>query len=87
VLNISNTHFGTRLSYLKLAATLNELGVVYDIPELNLLSGHYSLEIWLIDTTSAHVYDSMQSCCEFKVRQPGTEVGVTYIEHQWSAPL
>ena len=65
----------------------NELGVVYDIPELNLLSGHYSLEIWLIDTTSAHVYDSMQSCCEFKVRQPGTEVGVTYIEHQWSAPL
>ena len=27
-----------------------------------------------------------KSCCEFKVRQPGTEVGVAYIEHQWSAP-
>lgn len=64
----------------------NQLGVVYEIPELNLLSGHYSLEVWLIDATSAHVYDSMQSCCEFKVRQPGTEVGVAYIEHKWSAP-
>ena len=65
----------------------NELGVVYEIPELNLLSGHYSLEVWLIDTTSAHVYDSMHSCCEFKVRQSGTEVGVTYLEHQWTAPV
>jgi lipopolysaccharide transport system ATP-binding protein len=41
----------------------NDLGVVYEIPELSLLSGQYSLELWLIDTTSAHVYDSMQSCC------------------------
>lgn len=65
----------------------NELGVVYEIVELNLLSGQYSLEIWLIDTTSAHIYDSMQSCCEFKVRQPGTEVGVTYFQHEWSAPV
>ena len=65
----------------------NELGVVYEIADLSLLSGHYSLEIWLIDTTSAHVYDSMQSCCEFKVRQTGTEVGVSYIDHQWLAPV
>lgn len=64
----------------------NELGIVYEIPELSLLSGQYSLEIWLIDKTSAHVYDSMQSCCEFKVRQPNTEVGVAYFQHQWSAP-
>ncbi|MBT5223461.1 MAG: ATP-binding cassette domain-containing protein [Gammaproteobacteria bacterium] len=65
----------------------NELGVVYEIPELSLLSGRYTLEIWLIDTTSAHVYDSMKSCCEFKVRHTGTEVGVSYIKHQWSAPV
>ncbi len=65
----------------------NDLGVVYEIPELSLLSGQYSLELWLIDTTSAHVYDSMQSCCDFKVRQPNTEVGVAYLPHQWSAPL
>ncbi|GFO71438.1 lipopolysaccharide transport system ATP-binding protein [Bathymodiolus japonicus methanotrophic gill symbiont] len=69
------------------SANKNDLGVVYEIPELSLLSGLYSLEVWLIDTTSAHVYDSMQSCCEFKVRQSGTEVGVAYLEHQWSAPV
>lgn len=63
-----------------------EFGVVYEIPHLTLLSGVYSLEIWLIDATSAHVYDSIQSCCEFRVSQPGTEVGVTYFEHSWLAP-
>lgn len=65
----------------------NELGVIYDIPELPLLSGQYSLEVWLVDTTSAHVYDSMQSCCEFKVRQMTTEVGVSYMQHRWCAPV
>jgi len=65
----------------------NKLAVVYEIPELSLLSGLYSLEIWLVDTTSAHVYDSMQGCCEFKVRQSTTEVGVSYIKHNWSKPL
>ncbi len=64
----------------------NELGVIYKIPQLSLLSGQYSLEIWLIDTTSAHVYDSMQTCCEFTVRQANTEVGVAYMEHYWSKP-
>ena len=64
----------------------NELGVVYDIPMLNLLSGQYSLEIWLIDSTSAHIYDSIKSCCDFKVKHPSTEVGVTYMPHRWSSP-
>jgi lipopolysaccharide transport system ATP-binding protein len=60
--------------------------VDYEIPKLNLLSGQYSLEVWLIDSTSAHIYDSIKSCCEFKVRQPSTEVGVTYMPHRWSSP-
>ncbi len=64
----------------------NELGVIYEIPDLSLLSGQYCLEIWLIDSTSAHVYDSMESCCHFKVRQPNTEVGVAYFQHQWVSP-
>ncbi len=64
----------------------NQLGIVYEIPELSLLSGLYSLEVWLVDTTSAHVYDSMMSCCQFKVRQSSTEVGVCMIKHKWSEP-
>jgi lipopolysaccharide transport system ATP-binding protein len=62
-------------------------GVIYEIPHLSLLSGQYSLEIWLIDSTSVHVYDSMQSCCEFRVSQPNTEVGVVYFEHKWLTPV
>jgi len=65
----------------------NELGIVYEIPELSLLSGKYSLEVWLVDTTSAHIYDFMASCCEFKVRQFTTEVGVAYMKHKWSKPI
>jgi lipopolysaccharide transport system ATP-binding protein len=64
----------------------NKLGVDYEIPKLNLLSGQYSLEIWLIDSTSAHIYDSIKSCCDFKVKQPSTEVGVTYMPHRWGSP-
>lgn len=63
------------------------LGVVYEIPELSLLSGKYSLEVWLVDASSAHVYDSMLNCCEFKVRQSNSEVGVAYFKHQWSNPI
>lgn len=64
-----------------------QFGVIYEIPHLSLLSGQFSLEIWLIDSTSAHVYDSMQSCCEFRVSQPNTEVGVAYFEHKWLTPV
>ncbi|MCX7087376.1 MAG: ABC transporter ATP-binding protein [Methylococcales bacterium] len=64
-----------------------QFGVMYEIQHLDLLSGQYSLEIWLIDSTSVHVYDSMQSCCEFRVSQPNTEVGVAYFEHKWLAPV
>ena len=64
----------------------NKLAVDYEIPKLNLLSGQYSLEVWLVDSTSAHIYDSIKSCCEFKVRQPSTEVGITYMPHRWSSP-
>jgi lipopolysaccharide transport system ATP-binding protein len=64
-----------------------QFGVIYEIPHLSLLSGQYSLEVWLIDSTSVHIYDSMQSCCEFRVSQPNTEVGVAYFEHKWLTPI
>lgn len=63
----------------------NKLGVIYEVADLNLLSGCYCLEVWLIDATSTHIYDSMQNCCNFKVRQSGTAVGITYLQHQWKA--
>ena len=61
-------------------------GVVYEIEDLPLLSGNYVLDIWLIDSTSVHVYDSMFNSTSFSVRQEGTEIGVSVISHQWGNP-
>jgi len=79
---ISTVLDGIKLFHLK----AQDYGVVYQIEKLPLLSGSYSLEIWLIDSTSAHIYDSMVSCCPFTVRQQTTEVGIAYCEHQWLKP-
>jgi lipopolysaccharide transport system ATP-binding protein len=61
-------------------------GIVYEIENLPLLSGNYVLDIWLIDSTSVHVYDSMFNSTSFAVRQESTEIGVSIISHQWSNP-
>lgn len=58
-------------------------GIIYEIEKLPLLSGNYVLDIWLIDSTSVHIYDSMFNSCGFSVRQDSTEVGVAVMEHQW----
>jgi lipopolysaccharide transport system ATP-binding protein len=63
-----------------------EVGITYRIGSLPLLSGRYCLEVWLIDATSVHVYDARERCCHFSVRQKSVEVGMAWIDHQWSAP-
>ena len=62
-------------------------GIVYEIEKLPLLAGSYVLDIWLIDSTSVHVYDSMFNSCSFTVRQETTEIGVAFFEHQWKPCL
>ncbi|MEA3275429.1 MAG: ABC transporter ATP-binding protein, partial [Pseudomonadota bacterium] len=64
----------------------SEYGIVYEIERLPLLSGQYGLEIWLIDSTSVHVYDARERCCKFSVRQSSVEVGMTWMDHRWAAP-
>ncbi|MBF0471750.1 MAG: ABC transporter ATP-binding protein, partial [Gammaproteobacteria bacterium] len=61
----------------------NRILLTYTIAKLPLLSGEYFLELWLIDATSVHIYDSRNPCCQFKVRQQSVEVGMTWIDHQW----
>jgi len=62
------------------------VGIVYEIPELPLLSGEYSLDVWLIDTSGVHVYDSRLSCLPFRVRQPMKAVGLCWMAHYWRPP-
>jgi len=64
----------------------SQYGISYVIEDLPLLSGEYALEIWLIDQSNVHIYDSIDTCCHFKVRQPenNRDVGVCSIPHQWT---
>ncbi|WP_020561104.1 ABC transporter ATP-binding protein [Thiofilum flexile] len=59
--------------------------VHYVIDELPLLAGDYCLELWLIDQTGLHVYDSRERCCHFQVQQSSQRqgIGVCQLPHRW----
>lgn len=61
------------------------LGVRFVIDQLPLLSGQYCLEVWLIDRSGVHVYDSQERCCHFEVRQGSNQqgIGVAMLPHRW----
>lgn len=67
--------------------TNGQLGVCFIIDQLPLLSGNYCLEIWLIDQSGVHVYDSQERCCSFSVRQKtqAQGVGIVQLAHRWEA--
>lgn len=59
--------------------------VRYVMDELPLLAGSYCLELWLIDQTGLHVYDSRERCCHFQVQQYSQSqgIGVCQLPHRW----
>lgn len=58
------------------------------IDSLPLLSGEYCLEVWLIDASGVHVYDSRERCCHFRVQQAGQQqgIGLVWLPHRWRSP-
>ncbi|MCG8001785.1 MAG: ABC transporter ATP-binding protein, partial [Candidatus Thiodiazotropha lotti] len=58
-------------------------GVRLVFDPINLMSGDYALEAWLIDRSGLHVYDSRPVCCQFRVRHETSEVGIVKMSHQW----
>ncbi|MCG7983993.1 MAG: ABC transporter ATP-binding protein [Candidatus Thiodiazotropha lotti] len=58
-------------------------GVRLVFDPINLMSGDYALEAWLIDRSGLHVYDSRPVCCQFRVRHETSEVGMVKMSHQW----
>jgi lipopolysaccharide transport system ATP-binding protein len=57
----------------------------YVMDELPLLGGSYCLELWLMDQTGLHVYDSRERCCHFMVEQLSQSqgIGVCQLPHRW----
>ncbi len=79
---ISTLHDGVPL-YAVDAATL---GTQFVLEQLPLLSGEYCLEVWLIDSSGVHVYDSRERCCHFRVQQAAQAqgIGVAWLPHRWA---
>jgi lipopolysaccharide transport system ATP-binding protein len=61
----------------------NRYGARLVFDPINLMSGDYALEAWLIDRSGLHVYDSRPICCQFRVRHETSEVGIVKMSHQW----
>jgi len=47
------------------------------------------LEVWLIDASGVHVYDSRERCCHFRVQQASQQqgVGMAWLPHRWEAAV
>ena len=58
-------------------------GIQLAFDQLQLMSGDYALEAWLLDKSGLHIYDSRPHCCQFRVRHNTTEVGIAKMAHQW----
>jgi lipopolysaccharide transport system ATP-binding protein len=55
----------------------------FRLPELPLLSGQFSLYIYLLDAEGIHIYDKREDVLPFTVRHEGREVGVSRLPHAW----
>ncbi len=78
---ISTLHDGVQMQ----AMGGGVLAATFTIERLPLLSGEYCLEVWLIDASGVHVYDSRERCCHFRVQQAGQQqgVGMVCLPHRW----
>jgi len=83
-LGVSTQREGKRLAELG----RNRLGIVLELPELQLLEGEYYGSLWLLDGTGLHVYDMVPRAFTFRVRQPEhlPALGLVWLPHRWRAP-
>ncbi|MFU8787392.1 MAG: ABC transporter ATP-binding protein [Methylobacter sp.] len=51
-------------------------------PSIQLLRGHYMVNVFLLCEQAIHIYDSAR-CSEFEVTQPGLEIGVVALQRTW----
>lgn len=52
-------------------------------PNLRLLKGHYTVDVFLLCDQGIHVYEHIRSLAELVVHQTGPELGVVTLPHSW----
>jgi lipopolysaccharide transport system ATP-binding protein len=63
------------------AAGFGEAILTY--PGLALLKGHYLVDVWLLDETGLHLYDTALAAISLRVTQRGLEQGFVSLPHAW----
>ncbi|MGB5464453.1 MAG: ABC transporter ATP-binding protein [Sedimenticolaceae bacterium] len=58
-------------------------GISFSLPAVPLLSGRFSLYLYLLDAEGIHIYDKREDVLPFSVRHEGREVGVSRLPHTW----
>ncbi len=76
----SSTHF--EADSLPLTAE-GKRTVALHLPHLNLLSGQYSLSVYLLDDSGLQVYDMAEAVCPFHVHSSCREFGIAYLPYHW----
>ena len=52
-------------------------------PEIALLKGHYSIDVFLLCEQGIHVYEHLRNVASFDVQQSHLEMGVVSLPHIW----
>jgi lipopolysaccharide transport system ATP-binding protein len=76
----SSTHFDAGSRPLTADGTRT---VALHLPHLNLLSGQYSLSVYLLDDSGLQVYDMAENVCPFHVHSSCREFGIAYLPYHW----
>ena len=84
-----NIHvYGSSTQIDGVAVNLDEAGnfaIKFRLPKLQLLSGKFSVYLYLLDGGGIHIYDKRENTLDFSVRHDSREVGVSRLSHEWEA--
>lgn len=75
--------FGTGTHVAKVTPSPSGGRVRLRLPRLPLLSGQYTVTVYLLDEHALHVYDRLANHCPFQIAQNVQAAGLTYLPHQW----
>ncbi len=73
----------TKQQGMKPVSGTDSLTAVLKLPELAILSGEYSLFIYLLDDHGIQVLDMAEGVCPFSVRADNSEMGIVALDHKW----
>ncbi len=73
----------TKQQGMKPVSGTDSLTAVLKLPELAILSGEYSLFIYLLDDHGIQVLDMAEGVCPFSVRADNSEMGMVALDHKW----